>query len=199
MEIILRADVDNLGRLGETVRVKPGYARNYLIPQGLAMPASAGNLKLFEQERKKLQVKMDAFKTEAESLAAKLEAAPVTIEVRVGEAGKLYGSVTSANIADALNEAGVEIDRKKILLDEAIRALGVYEVEVKLHPDVRGAAKVSVVRQGGPLEEDIAEEEAASEDAVAAQAEEAPADSEVSEDTAEEAAQDSEQSEEQAQ
>lgn len=149
MQLILRADVDNLGRLGETVTVKPGYGRNYLVPQGLAMPATTGNLRKFEQERKKLQARMDAIKGAATGLADKLAANPVTIEVRVGEGDRLYGSVTSAMLADALAKAGVEIDRKKIVLDDPIRSLGEYEIEVRLHADVKGAIKLSVIRQGG--------------------------------------------------
>ena len=118
MKLILRADMENLGKLGEIVSVKPGYGRNYLIPQGLAMVASASNLKVFELERKKLQAKMDALRSDASGLADKLAAATVTIEVRVGEGDKLYGSVTSAMIADRLEEQGVMVDRKKIVLDD---------------------------------------------------------------------------------
>jgi len=149
MQLILRADVENLGHLGDTVSVKPGYGRNYLIPQGLAMLASEANLRRFENERKKLQAKRDALASAAQSLADKLAATPVTIEVRVGEGDKLYGSVTSGIIADKLAEAGVEIDRKKIVLAEPIRALGHYEVEVKLLPELRGKVVVTIMRQGG--------------------------------------------------
>lgn len=155
MELILRADVENLGRLGDKVAVKPGYGRNYLIPQGLAMLATDANMRRFENERKKLQAKRDALMTSAQALAAKLAAAAIVIEVRVGEGDKLYGSVTSAIIADKLAEAGVEIDRKKIVLDEPIRALGQYEVAVKLLPELRGLVNVSVVRQGGHDEEEV--------------------------------------------
>ncbi len=171
MQLILRADVENLGRLGEVVTVKPGYGRNYLVPQGLAMAASEANLKVFERERKKLQARMDATRAAAQDVADKLAGLALTIEVRVGENDKLYGSVTSAQIADLLAASGVEIDRKKIVLDEPIRSLGDYVVEVKLHHDVRGKVAVAVVRQGGQEEpqapeaaEDSgsAEEEAAS-------------------------------------
>jgi len=171
MQLILRADVENLGRLGEVVTVKPGYGRNYLVPQGLAMAASQSNLKVFEQERKKLQARMDSVRGSAQSVADKLAALSLTVEVRVGENDKLYGSVTSAQIADLLAASGVEVDRKKIVLDEPIRALGSYDVEVKLHADVRGKVTLSVVRQGGQEEpkapeaaenSGTAEEEAAS-------------------------------------
>ncbi len=152
MQLILRADVENLGRLGEVVTVKPGYGRNYLVPQGLAMAASEANLKVFERERKKLQARMDSARAAAQDVADKLACLALTIEVRVGENDKLYGSVTSAQIADLLAASGVEIDRKKIVLDEPIRSLGDYVVEVKLHPDVRGKVAVAVVRQGGQEE-----------------------------------------------
>jgi len=148
IQLILRADMENLGKLGDVVAVKPGYGRNYLIPQGLAMLASPGNLKVFELERKKLQAKMDSLRGQASDLAAKLADATVTIEVRVGEGDKLYGSVTSAMIADGLEAQGLVVDRKKIVLDDPIRTLGVHEVEVKLHAGVRGLVRVLVCRQG---------------------------------------------------
>ena len=157
MELILRADVENLGRLGDKVAVKPGYGRNYLIPQGLAMLASDANMRRFENERKKLQARRDALASAAQSLADRLAAVTIVIEVRVGEGDKLYGSVTSAIIADKLAEAGIEIDRKKIVLADPIRNLGQYEVEVKLLPELRGKVQVSVMRQGGAEEETVAE------------------------------------------
>lgn len=148
MKVILRADVDNLGRLGEIVAVKPGYGRNYLLPQGLASLATPGNLKVFEQERRKLQAKNDAIRAEAAALAAKIEAAKVVIEVRVGDGDKLYGSVTSSQIATILEEQGVVVDRRKLQLDEGIRALGEYVVDVKLHPEVVAKLTVNVVKLG---------------------------------------------------
>ncbi|WP_027183443.1 50S ribosomal protein L9 [Desulfovibrio inopinatus] len=148
MKLILRADIENLGRLGEIVTVKPGYGRNYLVPQGLAMLATEGNQKVFEQERRKLQEKMDSIRFSAQETADKIKAAPITIEVRVGEGDKLYGSVTTANIADALTEAGIEIDRRKIVLDDPIRSLGVYSIQVRLHPDVQAEIALTVKRHG---------------------------------------------------
>ncbi len=155
MKLILRADVDALGRLGEIVTVKPGFGRNYLVPQGLAKPATTANLKAFELERRKLQAQADSLRTQAEGMASKISATPVEIKVRVGEGDKLYGSVTTANIGDAMEAAGIEIDRRKILLAEPIRALGEYTVEIKLHPDVRGELKLSVLRHGGLIEEEV--------------------------------------------
>lgn len=148
MKLILRADVEALGSLGDIVTVKPGFGRNYLVPQGLAMPASEANLKQFELERKKLAAQADGLRAEATSLAEKIAAANVAIEVRVGEGERLYGSVTAAHIADALLAQGVEIDRRKIDMPDAIRALGEYEVEIRLHPDVRGVLKLRVVKHG---------------------------------------------------
>jgi len=151
MKLILRADMENLGKLGDIVAVKPGYGRNYLIPQGLAMMATTSNQKVFDLERKKLQAKMDALRSDAAGLASKLAGATVSIEVRVGEGDKLYGSVTSSMIADGLEAQGIVIDRKKIVLDDPIRTLGVHEVDVKLHADVRGTVRVMVCRQGEKL------------------------------------------------
>ena len=148
MKVILRADVDNLGRLGDIVAVRPGYGRNYLLPQGLASLATPGNLKVFEQERRKLQAMNDAIKAEASSLAARIEAAKVVIEVRTGEGDKLYGSVTSAQIGAILAEQGVDVDRRKIQLEEGIRTLGEYIIDVKLHPEVVAKLTVNVVKFG---------------------------------------------------
>ncbi len=159
MKLILRADIENLGRLGDIVTVKPGYGRNYLVPQGFAMVASEGNQKVFEQERRKLQEKMDAIRFSAQETADKIKAAPIIIEVRVGEGDKLYGSVTTANIADALVEAGIEVDRRKIVLDEPIRSLGEYAIPVRLHPDVQAEIALTVKRHGldEEAEEPVAE------------------------------------------
>lgn len=148
MKVILRADVDNLGRLGDIVAVKPGYGRNYLLPQGLASLATPGNMKMFEQERRKLQAKNDAIRAEAADLAAKIEAVKVIIEVRVGDGDKLYGSVTSSQIAAILADKGVVVDRRKIQMDDGIRSLGEYIVEVKLHPEVVAQLSVNVVKHG---------------------------------------------------
>jgi len=168
MKVILRADVDNLGRLGDIVAVKPGYGRNYLLPQGLASLATPGNLKVFEQERRKLQAMNDAVKAEASALAAKIEAAKVVIEVRTGDGDKLYGSVTSPQIAAILAEQGVDVDRRKIQLDEGIRSLGEYIIEVKLHPEVVAKLTVNVIKHGkaeqvteAAVETDATEEAAA--------------------------------------
>lgn len=214
MKLILRADVDNLGALGDIVTVKPGYGRNYLIPQGLAMPASDANLKVFELERRKLQAKMDSAKAEAQDIATKAAGADIIIEVRVGENNRLYGSVTANDIATAIAKAaGIEdekIDRRKLLLDEAIRALGFYEIPFRPYPGVEETVTVKVIRHGGTVEEveeleaqrraeeagetlaAAGEEEAAAEEA-AAEGEEAPAEAAAPEAAAPEAAEESDE------
>jgi len=161
MKLILRADVDNLGRLGEIVTVKPGFGRNYLVPQGLAMFVTPGNLRSFELERRKLQAQMDSVKAEAQALSDQVMAERVIVRVRVGEAGRLYGSVSTANIVDALAQKGVELDRKKIVLADVIRALGEYELDVKLHPDIETTLSLAVVSQEWVEGEPITLEDAA--------------------------------------
>jgi large subunit ribosomal protein L9 len=148
MKIILRADVENLGRLGDVVTVKAGYRRNYLLPQGLAMPASPSNLKVFELERKKLQAKMNALRASAADLASTLEGYVVRIAMRVGENDKLYGSVTNSLICDSLHAAGIEVDRRRILLDTPIRTVGEHPVRVRLHADVVATLNVVVAPEG---------------------------------------------------
>ena len=136
MQVILRADVENLGRLGDVVTVKAGYGRNYLLPQGMAMPATKANQKVFELERKKLQAEMDALRSAAGELGERIKKAAIVITMRVGENDKLYGSVTSSVIADALLEKGIEIDRRRVIIDAPIRTIGEFPVRVRLHADV---------------------------------------------------------------
>lgn len=154
MKVILRTDVENLGRLGDLVQVRPGYGRNYLLPQGFAMLATPANLKVFELERKKLEAKTEALRSAASSLANKIAANPVTIAMRVGDNDKLYGSVTAVMIADALAAQGIEIDRRRILLDAPIRALGEYTIRVRLHANVIADLALSVVAEKSALEEE---------------------------------------------
>ena len=162
MKIILRADVENLGRLGDVVTVRPGYGRNYLLPQGLAMAATPGNIKVFELERRKLQARMDALRAEADALFAKLDGITLVIPMRVGDNDKLYGSVTSHIIGDALLEKGMEVDRRRILFDHAIRTLGEHPVRIRLHADVVATLNVKVVSEDKyhPEAEEAAEAEA---------------------------------------
>jgi large subunit ribosomal protein L9 len=145
MKIILKADVKDLGRIGEVVTVKDGFARNYLMPKGLAVDASMKNVKAFEHEKKKIIEMAKKVKTGAEGLAGKIAATGITISAKAGEEDKLFGSVTAMDIAEALKEAGIEVDKKKIHLEEPIKRLGEYKVAVKLHSDVAAEITVRVV------------------------------------------------------
>ena len=147
MKLILRADIENLGHLGDVVDVKPGYGRNYLIPQDLAMLATPANLHAFELERKKLQARMDEIRAAASAIAEKLQDYVLTIAMRVGENDKLYGSVTTSMIGELLNQEGIEIDRHSILLDGAIRTLGEHTVRARLHADVVPTFVVKVIAE----------------------------------------------------
>ena len=158
MKVILRSDVENLGRLGDLVEVKPGYGRNYLLPQGYAMPATPANLKVFELERKKLQARVDSLRSTAASLAEKIAAAKLSIAMRVGENDKLYGSVTPVLIAEAMAAQGIEVDRRRILLDTPIRAIGDYVVRIRLHADVVAELNLAIVPERAHHEEEPAKQ-----------------------------------------
>ena len=145
--VILRTDVADLGGAGDVVDVKPGYARNYLIPQGLAYSADEGNVRRLESERQEAQVSMDRQKDRAEGLAAELEGRSVSFKVKAGEEGKLFGSVTTVDIAEQLASEGVTIDRRDIIMEEPIKELGVFRVPVRLHADVRPELTVWVVAE----------------------------------------------------
>ncbi|MDR1947572.1 MAG: 50S ribosomal protein L9 [Desulfovibrio sp.] len=147
MKVILRSDMENLGRLGDIVEVKAGYGRNYLLPQGHALPATAANLKVFELERKKLRARADALRGDAASLAEKINREGITIAMRVGDKDKLYGAVTSAMIAETLAARGIEVDRRRILLDAPVRTLGEYTVRVRLHAEVVAELALSVIAE----------------------------------------------------
>ncbi len=147
MKVILKKDINQLGKAGEIVDVKPGYARNFLIPTQAAINATTANLKAFNEEKKLEEKRAMKGKIQAQELADKISKVSVTAVVQVGEEEKVFGSVTSQNIADMLKENGFEIDKKKILLDEPLKALGVFDVPIKLHPDVEAAVKVWVVRE----------------------------------------------------
>ena len=148
MEVILREHVDNLGRRGEIVKVADGYARNYLLPRKLALPATPGNKTQVERQRAKFDAREAEDRGAAQRVADRLAGIDLVISRRVGETEALYGSVTSADIADALAQKGFELDRRKLQLDEAIKRLGDYEVPVKLHRDVTAVVKVRVVAEG---------------------------------------------------
>ncbi len=146
MKIVLREDVDNLGRKGDLLEVADGYARNYLVPRGLALKASKGIVKQAESMRRSREVREVRDRAAAEEIAAKLSGARVEIAARAGEGGKLFGSVTASDIADAvLAQSGLEIDRRKIDLDEPLKELGPAELTVRLHSGIDATIHVEVV------------------------------------------------------
>lgn len=174
-KILLKEDIDNLGGRGEIVKVKSGYARNYLLPQGFAILATKGNVRQVEQERKILLKKAAEERSTAEAQLEQMEKLSLRFERLAGESGTLFGSVTSMDIAEALEEKGYEIDRRKITLKSPIKEIGDYTVPVKLHREVTLELPVSVVVEGEAmkehLEEEPAEEKAASEETPEAPAE----------------------------
>ena len=147
MEVILREHVDNLGRRGDVVKVAEGYARNYLLPRKLALPVTESNKRQIERERKLAEARDIEEKGAAEALAARLTQFEIEIPRRVGENETLYGSVTSADIAQALKDKGFEIDKRKITLSEPLKALGESTIPVKIHREVTAQVKVKVVPQ----------------------------------------------------
>ena len=147
MEVILRDHVENLGKRGEIVKVADGYARNYLLPRKLALPATDANKKWVERERKIAEARDHQERAAAEAVAARLGALEVTITRKTGENDQLYGSVTNADIAELLAAKGFEIDRRKILLPDPIKSLGESTVPVKLHRDVTAQMKVAVKKE----------------------------------------------------
>ena len=150
MEVILRDHVENVGKRGEVVKVADGYARNYLLPRKLALMATPGNLKQVERERVKMDMKEAEEKSGAEAIATRMGAVEVVITRRVGETEVLYGSVTSADIADALGKLGFETDKRKLGLREPIKKLGNYTVPLRLHREVVVQLPVKVIAEGKP-------------------------------------------------
>ena len=147
MEVILRRAVDNLGHPGDLVKVSAGYARNFLLPRGYAFEATPGNRKRIEQERQRLEAAETGRRDQAQAIADKLAEVSLTFSARVGEEGKLFGSVTAADIAQQLEAQGHHVEKRQIDLHEPIRALGVYRVPIRLHADVRPEIKVWVIKQ----------------------------------------------------
>lgn len=147
MEVILRQAVEQLGHPGDIVKVSPGYARNYLLPRGFAYEATPGNRKRIEQEKQRLEQAEEQRRSSASEQATKLENVSLTFSARVGEEGKLFGSVTSSDIAHQLEAQGFHIEKRQIDLHEPIRALGVYRVPIRLHADVHPEIKVWVIKQ----------------------------------------------------
>jgi len=147
MKVILRKDSEKLGHISEVISVKDGYARNYLIPRGIAYEATDGSLRQLEEENKQQSRRVDKEHVQAEALAANLEKVSITIKMKVGEEEKLFGSVTSQMIAEALLEKEITLDKRQIELAEPLKALGIYDVPVKLAAGVNGKVKVWIVRE----------------------------------------------------
>ncbi len=147
MEIILREDVQHLGKVGEIVKVKDGYARNYLLPKGLAYPATEANKKKITYEGERIAKQRASEKSAAETEATRLADVQLTFAVKVGEENKLYGSVTAGDIQRKLEELGIHVDKRKIDLPEPIRELGEFNVGIKVHPEVRPEVRITVVKE----------------------------------------------------
>jgi large subunit ribosomal protein L9 len=175
MDVLLREDVDNLGHRGDVVRVRAGYGRNYLLPQGLAIEATTGNKRMIEEQRRVLAKREQRERASAEGEAGKLDGLEIRFDRRVGEHGILYGSVTALDIAEALKERGYTIERRRIGLRDHIKEVGDYDVAIKLHRDVTPTIKVRVRKEGAPDELPATEPQAAEAEAPEAQAAEAQA------------------------
>ena len=147
MKVILKQDIDRLGQRGEIVEVAAGYARNFLIPKKFALEVTKPNLRVYEEERKQQEISATKERRESEVLAKSLENVSCTAVVSVGEDDRVFGSVTSQMIAELLKEKGYDVDRRKVMLDEPIRALGVYGIPIKLHAEVETQVKVWVVKE----------------------------------------------------
>ncbi len=148
MKVVLRSDVDHLGRKGDLLEVADGYARNYLVPRGLAMKATRGVVAQAEAMRRSRAARDVRDREAAEELASRLQATPIRVGARAGEGGKLFGSVTNADLADAIrSQAGIDLDRRSIELGEPLKELGSAEVAVRLHPEVTAALSVEVVSE----------------------------------------------------
>ncbi len=145
VQVILRQEVENLGAVGDVVNVKPGYARNYLLPQGMAYEATEANQKRFEEERRHIMERSERDLDRARALAERVDGVSLSFPARAGEDGRLFGSVTAADIAGALGDKGLDVDRHLIRLEEPIKQLGVYKVIVRLHAEVKPEVTVWVV------------------------------------------------------
>ena len=147
MKIVLKDDVKNIGKMGQIIDVADGYARNYLVPRGLAIEANTKNIKALEHEKRIIEKKAKKIKNSAQELSNKILAMTFTIKAKAGDEGKLFGSVTTMDIAELLQKEGIEIDKKKISLDEPIKRLGSYSVNVKLHPEISTQLNIQVIQE----------------------------------------------------
>ena len=150
MDVILREHIDNLGRRGDIVKVAPGYARNFLLPRKLALAVTEANKRQIEREKKVAEVREAEERTQAEAMAQRMAQAEIEIARRVGEHDTLYGSVTSADVAHALEAKGFEVEKRRIQLPEPLKALGEFTVPVRIHRDVTAQVKVKVVPESSP-------------------------------------------------
>jgi large subunit ribosomal protein L9 len=146
MKVLLKHDVPKIGKSGELLEVKEGYARNFLIPRGLAVEATGGTLKQLEEEKKAQEHKKSKEKDEAQALAAKIKGLTITLRHKAGDEGRLFGSITSTEVAEGLKQKGFEIDKKQVLMDDHIRLLGKHIVKIKLHADVTADLNVEVMK-----------------------------------------------------
>lgn len=147
MKVVLTEDVKNVGAMGSVVNVSDGYARNFLIPKKYAVEANLKNVKALEHEKKKIEEKIKKAKGAAQLLAERLSALTISLKVKTGEEGKLFGSVTTMDIAEALKKEGLDIDKKKIALDEQIKKLGSYKAGVKVHSDITASVNINVIAE----------------------------------------------------
>lgn len=147
MKVILKNDVKNIGKMGDVVKVADGYARNYLVPRGLAVVASTKNIKTIEHEKRIIKEKAKKIMNSAQELSDKISKITLIMKANAGEEGKLFGSVTTMDIAELIKNEGIEIDKKKISIDEPIKRLGTYIVHVKVHPDITTNITVQVVQE----------------------------------------------------
>jgi len=147
MKVILKEDIKHVGKMGQIVDVADGYARNYLIPKGLVTEASTKNIKFLEHEKRIIQEKSKKIRNSAQDLAHRISSLTISIKAKAGEEGKLFGSITTMDVAEALQKEGVEIDKKKISLEEPIKRLGSYTVNIKLHSDVSAPLNIQIVEE----------------------------------------------------
>lgn len=147
MKVILKEDIKKLGKMGQIVDVADGYARNYLVPRGLAIEANTKNIRSIEHEKKILQEKAKKLKDSAHDLASRISTMTLSVKAKSGEEGKLFGSITTMDIVEALRNEGIEIDKKKISLEEPIKRLGSYSVSVKLHPEISVPLNIQVIEE----------------------------------------------------
>jgi len=147
MKVVLKDDIKNVGKMGQIVDVADGYARNYLVPRGLAVEANIKNLKSLEHEKKIIQEKAKRIKNSSQTLSDKISTMTLVIKAKAGDEGKLFGAVTSMDIAELLKNEGIEMDKKKIFIDEPIKRLGSYSVNIKIHPEISTHLNIQVVEE----------------------------------------------------